>query len=138
MKLSRAVLPVALCLHLAGPMVVAAPAPSLQPAEVAAFLGTWPLLMTNPEGARETVRIWEENGAVKASVQSGRFPAQPVGALMKDGDLLVLSLSRFENGAPIWAVVALKLEGDTLHMAQMLERSQTIKRGSGKKETATP
>jgi len=38
-----------------------------------------------------------------------------------------------ENGAPIWAVISLTRDGDTMLMAQMLERSQTIKRGTGKK-----
>ena len=37
-----------------------------------------------------------------------------------------------ENGAPIWAVIALTLAGQTMDMAQMLQFSQTIKRGSGK------
>jgi hypothetical protein len=38
-----------------------------------------------------------------------------------------------ENGAPIWAVISLTLAGDTMDIAQMLERSQTSKRGTGKK-----
>ena len=37
-----------------------------------------------------------------------------------------------ENGAPIWAVISLTRDGD-MEMAQMLERSQTVKRGRGKK-----
>jgi hypothetical protein len=103
--------------------------------QVAAFKGTWPLTMTNPAGALETVRIWEENGAVKASVQAGRFPAIAATGILKDADadVLVLTLTRFENGKPIRAVVALTLDGDTMKMAQMLEMSQTIKRGSGKR-----
>lgn len=51
-----------------------------------------------------------------------------------DGDALVLTVRRFENGAPIRAVISLTREGDTMNMAQMLESSQTIKRGSGKKQ----
>ena len=39
-----------------------------------------------------------------------------------------------ENGAPIWAVISLIRDGDTMKTAQMLERSQTIKRGAGKKQ----
>ena len=108
-------------------------APSLKPSDVTAFLGTWPLLMTNPDGALETIRIWEDNGLVAASAQAGRFPAVKASGIMKDGDMLVLSLSRFENGKPIWAVIALTLDGETMKMAQMLEQSQTIKRGSGKR-----
>jgi len=107
--------------------------PSLDPSQVTAFMGTWPLTMTNPEGARETVRVWEENGVVKASVQSGRFPAINATGILKDGDMLVLTLTRFENGKPDRAVIALTLDGDTMSMSQMLEFSQTIKRGSGKK-----
>ena len=108
-------------------------APTLKPSEVTAFIGTWPLLMTNPVGAQETIRVWEENGAVAASAQAGRFPATRATGIMKDGNMLVLTLSRFENGKPIWAVIALTLDGNTMNMAQMLEQSQTIKRGSGQR-----
>jgi hypothetical protein len=104
-----------------------------KPSEIAAFLGTWALDMTNPAGARETVRVWDENGVARASVQSGRFPAINANNLLKDGDALILTATRFENGRPIRAVVALTLEGDTMKMAQMLEFSETIKRGSGKR-----
>jgi len=38
-----------------------------------------------------------------------------------------------ENGTPIWAVVSAVGEGDTMTVAEMLERSQTIKRGAGKR-----
>jgi hypothetical protein len=113
------------------------PAPALTPSSVTAFMGTWPVTMTNPAGARETVRIWDESGVVKASVQSGRFPAINATGILKDGDVLVLTLTRFENGKPDRAVIALTLDGDTMNMAQMLEFSQTIKRGSGKKAEAT-
>jgi hypothetical protein len=109
------------------------PAPALTPSSVTAFMGTWPLTMTNPEGARETVRIWDESGVVKASVQSGRFPAINATGILKDADMLVLTLTRFENGKSDRAVIALTLDGDTMNMSQMLEFSQTIKRGSGKK-----
>jgi hypothetical protein len=105
------------------------------PSEVTAFIGTWPLTMTNPAGARETVRIWEENGVVKASVQAGRFPAINATGILKDGDVLVLTLTRFENGKADRAVIALTRDGDIMNMSQMLEFSQTIKRGSGKKES---
>jgi hypothetical protein len=111
---------------------------TLNPSQATAFMGTWPLLMTNPKGARETVRIWDENGVVRASVQSGRFPAISATGILKDGDMLVLSLTRFENGKPDRAVIALTLDGSTMNMAQMLEFSQTIKRGSGKKADQAP
>jgi hypothetical protein len=110
-----------------------AQASALEASKASAFMGTWPLTMTNPAGARETVRIWDEKGVVKASVQSGRFPAIPATGILKDGDVLVLTLTRFENGKPDRAVVALTLDGETMNMGQMLEFSETIKRGSGKK-----
>jgi hypothetical protein len=72
--------------------------------EVTAFLGTWVFTMTNPRGATETVRIWEKNGTVAASVQAGRFPPIAVSGILKDGDMLVLTLKRFENGKPIRAI----------------------------------
>ena len=128
----------AIGLGLAALLYLASPAgaqqsPNLKPADVSAFLGTWPLVMTNPEGALETIRVWDDNGVVAASAQAGRFPALKANGIMKDGDMLVLTLSRFENGKPIWAVIALTLDGETMKMAQMLEQSQTIKRGSGKR-----
>ncbi len=107
-------------------------------ADVAAFMGTWPISMVNPAGALETVRIWDEKGVARASVQSERFPAINVSGIMKDADMLILTLTRFENGKPDRSVVALTLDGDTMNMAQMLEFSQTIKRGSGKKTGQAP
>jgi len=119
-------------LHVVGP-AAGGQAPALNSSRATALTGTWPLTMTNPEGARETVRIWDDNGVVKASVQSGRSPAIMATGILKDGDVLVLTLTRFENGKPDRAVIALTMDGDTMNMAQMLEFSQTIKRGSGKK-----
>jgi hypothetical protein len=58
-----------------------------------------------------------------------------VTGIVKDGDLLVFTTKRLENGAPIWVVMSLTLNGDTMTLAQMLEQSQTIKRGTGKKQT---
>lgn len=110
----------------------------LKSSEAAAFIGTWALSMTEPAGALETVRIWDQKGVVRASVQSGRFPAISASGIMKDGDVLVVTLTRFENGKPDRAVVALTLDGDKMNMAQMLEFSQTIKRGSGKKTEQAP
>jgi hypothetical protein len=72
-------------------------------------------------------------GVVHATVQSGRFPPIGVTGMMKDADMLVLTLTRFENGKNDRAVIALTLDGETMSMAQMLEFSQTIKRGSGRR-----
>jgi hypothetical protein len=102
--------------------------------EATAFLGTWVIAMTNPAGATETVRIWDDKGALAASVQAGRFPPINASGVFKDGDLLLLSLTRFENGQPIRAVVALTVKDNAMNMAQMLELSETIKRGAGKKQ----
>ena len=126
-----------LALGVAASLLVVAPVagqtPTINSSDSSVFMGTWPLTMTNPAGAHETVRIWDENGVVKASVQAERFPAIAATGIMKDGDVLVLTLTRFENGKPDRAVIALTLDGDTMRMAQMLEFSPDIKRGSGKK-----
>ena len=98
------------------------------------FMGTWVMLMTEPVGAHETVRIWDQDGVLAASVQSEQSPPITVTGVLKDGDMLILTATRYENGRPIWAVVALTLDGDTMKMAQMLQPSRTIKRGSGKRQ----
>lgn len=109
-------------------------------AEAPSFVGTWVFTMTNPAGSQQTVRISEKDGGLAASVQVDRFPPTDVTAIVKDGDMLVLSVSHAarpglrENGQPIWAVISLTLDGDTMQMAQMLERSETIKRGTGTKQ----
>jgi hypothetical protein len=90
--------------------------------------------MTNPPNSEQTVRIVEKNGAVTASLQVGKFPPNAVTGIVKDGDLLVLTTTVRENGAPIYSVVALKREGDRMNMAQLLENSQTVKRGTGTKQ----
>jgi hypothetical protein len=105
------------------------------------FIGTWAFTMTEPEafkGTQQTVRIWEKGGVTGASVQIGKFPAIEATGIFNDGDMLVLTVNHDagmrENGAPIWAVISLTRDGDTLKTAQMLERSQTIKRGVGKRQ----
>jgi hypothetical protein len=110
-------------------------------AQAATFIGTWAFTMTEPEafkGSQQTVRVWEKNGVISASVQIGKFPAIEATGIFKDGDMLVLTISHEagmrENGAPIWAVISLTRDGDTLKTAQMLEKSQTIKRGVGNKQ----
>jgi hypothetical protein len=108
--------------------------PTVKTSEVMPFLGTWVFTMTNPQGAQETVRITDKDGIVAASVQAGRFPPIDVAGILYDGDVLVLTVRRFENGMPIRAVVSLARDGEAMNMAQMLEHSQTIKRGAGKKQ----
>jgi hypothetical protein len=126
-------------LAIAAVLVFAAPPASgqgsaLTPAQMKAFMGTWMISMTNPAGAQETVKIFEKDGIVAASVQLGKFPPSEVTGIVKDGDMLVFSTTRRENGQPIWVVMSLTLDGDTMKLAQMLEMSQTIKRGTGKKQ----
>ena len=117
---------------------------TLAPAQATAFLGTWAIEMTDPPEFRgtHTFRVTEKNGVVVASVQTGptSFAIEATG-IHKDGDMLVLSFSHnarprplLENGAPIWAVISLSLDRDTMKAALMLERSLTIKRGTGKKQ----
>ena len=110
-------------------------------AQAAAFIGTWAFTMTEPEafkGTQQTVRIWEKSGVTGASVQIGKFPAVAATGIVNDDDMLVLTVNHEagmrENGVPIWAVISLTRDGDTLRTAQMLERSQTIKRGVGTKQ----
>src|SRR5262245_29362360 len=97
-------------------------------------MGTWVFSMTNPQGAQETVRIVDKNGALAASVQSGRFPPIDMTCVLKDVDMLVLTTTRFENGRAIRAVISLVSDGEIMKMAQMLEFSDTIKRGSSKRQ----
>jgi uncharacterized membrane protein YhhN len=114
---------------------------AVTPQQATPFMGTWVFTMTEPEhfkGSQQTVRIWNQNGRVVASIQIGKFPANNVTGVHKDGDMLVLTISYaaqppiMENGVPLLAVILLTLDGDAMRMAQMLERSQTIKRGTGK------
>ena len=108
--------------------------------QASSFIGTWVFSMTNPAGSQQTTRIWDNSVALAASVQVGTFPPTDVTGLARDGDMLVLSVSHDarpglrENGQSIWAVISLTLDGDTMRLAQMLERSETIKRGAGKKQ----
>lgn len=97
------------------------------------FIGTWVFAMEIPAGAQETVRVWDKDGKVAASVQAGRFPPLDVPNITKDGDSLVLKVQRFENGQPIQAVVTLTPDGDLMKMTQDLEGSRVRKFGSGKK-----
>jgi hypothetical protein len=116
----------------------------VSPNEARPFLGTWIIEMTEPAAFRgtHTVRIWERDGVVAASLRTNpNYPAIEATGIQRDGNMLVLTISHeakpgplLENGAPIWAVISLSLEGDTLRVAQMLERSQTIKRGSGQRQ----
>jgi hypothetical protein len=121
---------VAVLLLVVGP--VAGQTPALDASQAGAFMGTWTFAMTNPPDSQQTVKIWNKNGVVGASLQIGKFPPNEITGILKDGDVLVLTTAVRENGAPIWAVIALTLDGQTMNMAQMLQFSQTIKRGSAK------
>jgi hypothetical protein len=126
-------------------LLISAPRPTLaQSSNMAteqdsAFIGTWAFAMTNPAGSQQTIRIWLEGGALAASIQVGKFPPTTVTGIARDGEMLVLTVSHQarpglrENGQPIWAVSALTLQGDTMKLAQMLEQSETIKRGTAQK-----
>jgi hypothetical protein len=64
----------------------------------------------------------------------------PVTGILKDGDMLVLTINRDapwamrENGVSIWSVMSLTLDGDSMKVALTLEPSRTIKRGTAKKQ----
>jgi hypothetical protein len=118
-------------------------AAAVTPQQAAPFIGTWVFTMTHPpefKNSPHTVRIWEENGKVAASVQAGKFPPNNATGIYQDGDMLVLSISRDapsavrENGLPIWIVASLTRDGDGMKMSLMLEPSVTIKKGTGRKQ----
>lgn len=69
-------------------------------------------------------------------MQIGKFPANDASGILRARDVLVLTTTLRENGAPIWAVNALTREGETMRMAQMLQMSETIKLGTGRKTAA--
>lgn len=134
------------CLGIAALLVFVASAASAQgqtptAAEATAFMGTWVVNIAEPvEWRPQILRIWNRDGTLAASIGGGSAPAVEVAGIIKDRNMLVLTLSNeadrpfLENGAPIWAVIALTLDGDTIKVAHMLEKSRTIKRGTGKKQ----
>ncbi len=124
---------IATVLMLAG-SVVSGQTSTLASSEASVFLGTWTINMTEPKGALETVRIWDNDGKVAATVQAERFPPVAVSDVAKMGRSLVLAATRFENGKPIQAIVILTLDGETMNMIQELEGSSLTKRGSGKRQ----
>ena len=107
-------------------------------APAAAFMGTWVIEITEAMRATQTIKIWERNGAVAASVE-GTSPAIDVTGIVNDGNMLVLTVSRdgprpvLKTAARIRAVYVLTLDGDTMKVALVLEQSRTIKRGTGTK-----
>ena len=139
-----------LALLVAGLLVIAAPgargqsAAPLNPADARPFLGVWVIEMTEPAEFKgtHTIRVWDDKGTVAASLQTNpKFPAIEATGVHRDGNMLVLTISHYakphplqENGMPIWAVVSGVVDGDTMKVALMLERSQTIKRGAGKRQ----
>ncbi len=117
--------------------------PGLTSKQAAPFMGVWVFTMTEPahfKGSQQTVRIWDQKGKIAASVQTGKFPPNNVTGMYRDGDMLVLTISHdaqpamMENGVPIWAVISLTRDGDEMKIALMLEQSETIKKGTGKKQ----
>ena len=143
METFRRVLLVAGLLAIAAPGAHGQSAP-LNPANAKPFLGVWVIEMTEPpefKGAH-TIRVWNNGGTVAASLQTNpKFPAIEATGIHRDGNMLVLTLSHNakpypmqENGLPIWAVVSAVVDGDTMKVALMLERSQTIKRGAGNRQ----
>ena len=143
METCRRALLAAVLLVIAAPGAHGQSAP-LNPADAKPFLGVWAIEMTDPPEFKgtHTIRVWDNNGTVAASVQSNpRSPAIEATGLHRDGNMLVLTISHqakphsmLENGAPIWAVVSAVVDGATMKVALMLERSLTIKRGTGTRQ----
>jgi hypothetical protein len=140
----RRALLVAALLVIAAPGARGQSAAPLKPADAKSFLGVWVIEMTEPAVFKgtHTIRVWDNSGTVAASLQTNpNFPAIEATGVYRDGNMLVLTLSHHakphpmqENGMPIWAVVSAVVDGDTMKVAQMLERSQTIKRGAGNRQ----
>jgi hypothetical protein len=107
---------------------------AVKSSELASFRGIWVITMTNPAGAQETLKIWDKEGVAAATVQLGKFPPTDVTGMLKDGEMPVLTATRRENGKPIRVVMSVVVDGETMKLAQMLEFSETIKRGVGKKQ----
>jgi hypothetical protein len=112
---------------------LAGQASNIPASQITAFIGEWTFVMTNPPSSEQTVKIWDENGVAAATLQVGKFPATKVTGIFQDGNVLVLTTTARENGVPIWVVIALTREGDTMRLAQMMQQSQTIKRGDAQK-----
>jgi hypothetical protein len=122
----------------------APPAPLASSSQAAAFVGTWTVNMTSPEamkGPPFIVRISNTDGRLAMSVQTApNAPAQEATGVLLDGNMLIASIGRHapspmrENGAPIWSVFTLTLDGDGIKLALTLENSMTIKRGVGRKQ----
>lgn len=136
-------------LLVAGLLAVAAPTArgqraALDPEIAKPFLGVWRIEMTEPPEFKgtQTIQVWDNRGTLTASIQSNpKFPAIEATGLHIDGNMLVLTVGHNatphpmqENGMPIWAVVSAMVDGDTMKIALMLERSSTIKRGAGSRQ----
>jgi hypothetical protein len=143
MDISRRALLVAVLLvsAVAGAHAQSAP---LKPADAKPFIGVWVVEMTEPPEFKgtHTIRIWDNGGTVAASLQTNpKSPAIEATGVHVDGNMLVMTVSHqalphplLENGMPIWAVVSAVVDGSTMKVALMLERSQTIKRGTGTRQ----
>jgi hypothetical protein len=107
---------------------------AVRSADAAAFIGTGVFAMTNPQGVQETVRIVDNAGALSGTVQAGRFPPVALSGILRDGDMLVLAATRFENGKPIRAVISRTPNGDSMNMARC-SRSARRPRGPSRRST---
>src|SRR6187200_3411595 len=67
------------------------------PTQAAAFLGTWTVTMTAPDemkGDKVTVRIWDKNGSLAASIQTRQEgPAIEATGVLLDADMLIFTVS---------------------------------------------
>ena len=116
----------------------------LNSANAKSFLDVWVIQMSEPAAfmGTHTIRVWDNSGSVAASLQTNsNFPAIEVTGVHRDGNMLIRTLSHHakphpmpENGMFIWEVVSAVVDGDTMKVAQMVERSQTITRGTGNRQ----
>ena len=72
--------------------------PGITPEQVAPFMGTWVDQDDESRRCPGDSADLEKNGIVAASVQLGKFPPSEATGMVRDGDMLVLTTMRRENG----------------------------------------
>jgi hypothetical protein len=137
MKTARLLLSMVLGVSVVAPLV-AQERRGVQSSGATAFLGTWAIVMGEPLGAHETVKIWDNDGVLAASIQSEQSPRITVTGMLQEGNVLWLTTTRVEHGQPMWAVIVLTRDGDTMQTRQMLQPSRTIKTRFQKEAVSSP
>ena len=88
-------------------------AAQLAPADAAAFMGSWTLMLDSPQGAFEqTVVVKDEGGKVIAEISSQIQPdTQKVTDVTKSGEDLVLKFAGNFQGNPYDAMITMTPDG---------------------------